>query len=120
MIQSLINLSGIEMRIAQIFGANLKRLRNASKISQRQLCDDLNVSVPTLIRWEKGENMPREEGQIDDLAAYLKVPPESLFQRPTDAPIEPRDIKPSRKEVLMVINELAAKGELVIKLRPKT
>lgn len=102
------------MRIAQIFGANLKRLRKDLGIRQSDLCESLKISAPTLIRWEKGENMPREEGQIDQLAEYLKVPPESLFQRPGDVPI-PREVKLTPKEIIEAANELAAKGQVVFK-----
>lgn len=108
------------MRIAQIFGSNLKRLRKDLGIRQSDLCESMKISIPTLIRWEKGENMPREEGQIDQLAEYLNVPPESLFKRPGGTPEpETKGLKLTPKQIIEAANELAAKGEIVIRWKPR-
>ena len=108
----------LAVRIAQIFGTNLRRLRKNQKIRQSDLCHSMNISIPTLIRWEKGENMPREEGQIDALAEILRVPPEELFQRGEGIP-PPPTTGFTHKQVIDAANELAAKGEIILKWKPR-
>ena len=108
----------LAVRIAQIFGTNLRRLRKSQKVTQADLCRSMNISIPTLIRWEKGENMPREEGQIDTLAEILRVPPEHLFQRDDEMP-PPSEVKFTPKQIVDAANELAAKGQIVLKWKIK-
>ena len=43
------------------FGSNLKNLRHAQKISQKDLAEKLNVSFKTISHWESGYSQPSLE-----------------------------------------------------------
>ena len=111
----------IEMavKIAEIFGKNLRRIRKEKGYTQTKLCQDLKISVPAIVSWEKGEGIPGEKGKIDQIAEYLQTPAQAFFLDPTDSsPQEAKKLRITPKQAVEVVNELAAKGELVIKWKP--
>ena len=72
-----------------------------------------------MVNWEKGEGIPSEKGKIDQIAEYLQIPAEALFVNPNaQVGAEAKVIKMTPKQVVEAANELAAKGELVIKWKP--
>ena len=56
-----------------MFGANLKKLREDSHLSQEQLADALGVSKSTIGMYEQGKRMPKTNTILKDIASYFGV-----------------------------------------------
>lgn len=54
------------------FGARLRRLRMARRISQSEIAGALGVSVPSISGWEKGRSQPKRS-RVRALADILGV-----------------------------------------------
>lgn len=68
-----------ELSVSCIFGSNLKRLMKEAGFVSHTLAAELDIDVHTVWRWRKGQNLPPLI-RIVDLAAVLKITPNSLFQ----------------------------------------
>lgn len=62
------------------FGENLKQLRNIKGISQKQLAEDMNITLKTVSHWETGYSEP-SIGQLINLANYFDVTIDELVGR---------------------------------------
>ena len=58
---------------------NLKRLRQAQNLSQRELAKRLGVANTSYFAWEQGKTRPKQEN-MEKLARLLKVTPEVLLK----------------------------------------
>ncbi len=58
------------------FGENLKALRNARSISQKELAEELGFSFQNISKWERNESLP-------DIATLIKIA--NFFSTTTDA-----------------------------------
>ena len=56
-----------------MFGANLKKLREDSHLSQEQLADAIGVSKSTIGMYEQGKRMPNTNTILKDIATYFGV-----------------------------------------------
>ncbi len=56
-----------------MFGTNLKRLREDSRLSQEQLADVIGVSKSTIGMYEQGKRMPNTNTILKDIASYFGV-----------------------------------------------
>ncbi len=56
-----------------MFGANLKKLREDSHLSQEQLADVIGVSKSTIGMYEQGKRMPNTNTILKDIASYFGV-----------------------------------------------
>ncbi|MBQ7985941.1 MAG: helix-turn-helix domain-containing protein [Clostridia bacterium] len=56
-----------------MFGANLKKLREDSHLSQEQLADAIGVSKSTIGMYEQGKRMPNTNTILKDIASYFGV-----------------------------------------------
>lgn len=56
-----------------MFGANLKKLREDSQLSQEQLADALGVSKSTIGMYEQGKRMPNTNTILKDIASFFGV-----------------------------------------------
>ena len=56
-----------------MFGANLKKLREDSHLSQEQLADAIGVSKSTIGMYEQGNRMPNTNTILKDIASYFGV-----------------------------------------------
>jgi len=61
-----------------IFGTNLKYLRTAQKMTQKELAAYMNVNVVTICHWEKRAQEPCIE-DIRKLAKFFNVSCDFLF-----------------------------------------
>lgn len=61
------------------FYENLKRLRQAQNLSQRELAKQLGVANTSYFAWEQGKTKPKQEN-LEKLARLLKVTPEVLLK----------------------------------------
>lgn len=61
---------------------NIKSLRVASGMSQRDLANEMNISQQAVARWERGDSMPRAD-QLPRLADLLNCTIDALFGRDT-------------------------------------
>lgn len=61
------------------FYENLKRLRQAQNLSQRELAKRLGVANTSYFAWEQGKTKPKQEN-MEKLARLLKVTPEVLLK----------------------------------------
>lgn len=59
----------------------IRRLRERLGMSMADLADRMNVSVPTVSRWETGEAVP-VTGRLDALAGALHCTIDELFHDP--------------------------------------
>jgi transcriptional regulator with XRE-family HTH domain len=100
---------------AKAFGGQFRKYRKALGLRQSDCAKHFKVSLPTLIRWEAGENLP--ENRIDEICEFFGVNYWDMFPRPNE-PIEikPRP-RPTLREAVEVVNEHA--GEILIRIRPK-
>ena len=70
----------------EVFAANLRRLIDASPLSERQVAERAGVSVKTLARWlQVGMKRPtrRAPQTLLQLSRVLRVPPDDLWQGDT-------------------------------------
>ena len=63
----------------------LKDLRRALNIKQEQMAKDLNISTPTLSRYETGERQPNLQ-TLFMLSGYLNVSADYFLDRPLSHP----------------------------------
>jgi transcriptional regulator with XRE-family HTH domain len=61
-----------------LWGANLKRYREAKGVTREQMAAEINSTEATLSRWETGIVMPNDERKIE-IADYLGVPAIAIF-----------------------------------------
>lgn len=62
-------------------GERLKELRRALNIKQDQMARDLNISTPTLSRYETGERQPHIQ-TLFLISSYLNVSADYFLQQP--------------------------------------
>ena len=67
------------MRLHQVFGANLRRLRKAQGMTQEQLAHDLDLDVSYLGQIERGERNTTL-AVVEKAASVFLVAPASLLQ----------------------------------------
>ena len=61
------------------FSVNLKRLRVANKVTQKELAKALNTTLKTVSHWETGYTEPSIK-QILDISDYFSVSLEELLK----------------------------------------
>lgn len=81
----------------ETFGARLRRLRKDRSISLIGMARLVNVSKPTVWKWEKDEVRPRPKS-IEALAAALDVPERELLFGRKAAEREPRESSPDEQD----------------------
>ena len=59
-------------------GENIKRLRKVKNITQETLAEHLNISIPAVCKWERGETLP-DIAMILPLANYFGVTTDELL-----------------------------------------
>lgn len=59
--------------------APIKTLRQAAGVTQRELAEALDVSIPAVCRWEDGTAWPTID-KLPAMAALLRVPLEELVR----------------------------------------
>lgn len=60
-----------------MYQATLAGARVTAGLSQREVCEAINVSKSTLVNWEKGHTVPKMD-QVMKLCELYKCPVESL------------------------------------------
>jgi len=66
------------MRLANVLGANVRRLRKAAGLSQEDLAAEVGIDMRYLGGIERGQENPSLK-VIDDIAKALKVHPSALL-----------------------------------------
>lgn len=64
--------------------SNIKKMRDAAGLTQKELAANLKVQQSTVAMWETGESMPRA-GLLPALAQILNCTIDDLFAK--DAPV---------------------------------
>ena len=83
------------------FHENLKRLRQAQNLSQRELAKRLGVANTSYFAWEQGKTRPKQEN-MEKLARLLKVTPEVLLKDESSELLAMfKQLSDSRKENVM-------------------
>jgi transcriptional regulator with XRE-family HTH domain len=67
------------MRLAQIFGRNVRRLRRDSGLSQEALADEVDLAVTYVGQIERGQRNPTLD-VVERFAKVLRVKPLDLLQ----------------------------------------
>jgi transcriptional regulator with XRE-family HTH domain len=67
--------------MAKGLGKAIKTAREAKKLSQMQVATRLGVSVGIISRYERGEDKPRLERLVDQIAPLLELDAEALKRR---------------------------------------
>lgn len=104
------------MEIASVFGENLRKTRKQRGLRQVDLATVLDVSLPTVVRWESGENLPVGD-QIDRIAQFLGVAATTLFVGPQVS--SGKSVKPTLKEAIEVVTQNWDEVRLKVKAKPK-
>ncbi len=65
-------------RTSQLLGGILKDFRDTYSLSQEELAAELHVDVRTLRRWENGETILTDVGELQRLSDKLHIEPERL------------------------------------------
>jgi transcriptional regulator with XRE-family HTH domain len=65
---------------AHAFGARVRSLRRAKKLTQRQVAEGIPMSPGNLSRLENGEHGPPADEVITKFAAILDIDPAELFK----------------------------------------
>jgi transcriptional regulator with XRE-family HTH domain len=69
------------MRLGQIFGTNVRRLRKERGLSQEALADEVELAVTYVGQIERGTRNPTLD-VVERFAQVLGVDPLALLQRP--------------------------------------
>lgn len=62
-----------------MFSENLRSLRNAFGLTQRELANEVNLSLRTIQNYERGLSLPKKRNTIQVLANFFDVPVTALF-----------------------------------------
>ena len=60
------------------FGENLKTLRNARSVSQKELADELGFSFQNVSKWERNESLP-DVGTLIEIAKFFSTTTDALL-----------------------------------------
>ena len=63
-----------------MFNEHLKRIRTASKRTQGELADYLNISAQSVSKWEKGQSLPSID-MLPDIADFFRCPINVFFSK---------------------------------------
>ncbi len=93
-------------------GARIKHLREAKGLSRRDLTALLKVDVTSILGWEKGKRLPRDQQRFK-LAKILGTDLNSLFAAAADGQPEPvaAKIVDTVDDLPNVLNELLARSQ---------
>ena len=80
-----------------VVGTNIKRLRKAKGLSQKELAEKLNVIDKTISRWECGYGLP-DVNLLPEIAKIFGVSIEELIGEGEAKPAK----KPSRKRIIII------------------
>jgi transcriptional regulator with XRE-family HTH domain len=69
----------------KLFADNLRRLREARKLTQESLSECLGVSIVTIQNWENQRRFP-DAAAIDKIGGFFEVSSSTLFARETERP----------------------------------
>lgn len=83
-----------------LFAENLRKLREAKGVSQKQLGQQLFVNHSTVARWENGTRLP-DAAMIPRLAACLGVDANTLFQLAAESDESPNVIMVDDSRVIL-------------------
>lgn len=89
------------------FAKNIKALRTKNDMTQRQMAEELNIAVQTVVKWEGGSiEKPRQKEVVNLICAKFNVTEQELFgyadglyakiHGPTEAPAGAIAVKPSK------------------------
>ena len=92
-------------------GQRIRRLREAKGLSRRELANQLNVNVTSLVGWEGGKHLPRDGVRLR-LSRMLGIDIETLFS--TDA------TESSPAVVAATFDSMMELHDLLLKLTRKT
>jgi transcriptional regulator with XRE-family HTH domain len=68
-----------DTQVKQMFAERIKSLREKKNRTQREVAEELHVSVSTVSDWELAKKLPRA-GAIEKLSRYFGVTKSSLFE----------------------------------------
>lgn len=64
--------------LARLYGENIERGRKLLGLTQDQLADLIGVTQPSVAKWERGDNVPRDHHKVK-LATVLRQEVRQLF-----------------------------------------
>ena len=99
------------------FGEKLKEARKRAGLTQKQLAQESQLSLRTIINYEKGERMPKQEKAYVQLARTLGITVESLKDENSDFIVEAENQfggkgRKQAEEIVRHFRVAAAGGEL--------
>ena len=96
------------------FGERVRDLRVKNGVSIKRLSNGIGIHKSTVIRWERGETIPRSPEIISLLSKFFHVPRDYFF---TDEPFTPPDI---RTEVIRLREEINVLRKVVSRLEKES
>ena len=99
------------------FGEKLKTARKQAGLTQKELAQESQLSLRTIINYENGDRMPKQEKAYRQLARVLGITPESLKDENSDFIVEAENIyggkgRKQAEEIIRSFRVAAAGGEL--------
>ncbi len=99
------------------FGEKLKETRKRAGLTQKQLAQESQLSLRTIINYEKGDRMPKQEKTYVQLAQVLGITVESLKDENSDFIVEAENQyggkgRKQAEEIIRSFRVAAAGGEL--------
>ena len=70
--------SSYTKNMKNIFGQNLRKLRKNNGLLQKELAEDLGVTISAISLWEKGTCLPAT-AKLNDIAIYFNVTSDELL-----------------------------------------
>ncbi len=98
--------------MSNMFGMNLKYLRDKSNLSQEQFAEKLGVSRQTIAKWENGDSLPDIE-RGTEIAAMFSVSLEALTTCSLDEKVE-TDSEPAKGKYVFGMVKVGERGQVVI------
>ena len=99
------------------FGEKLKTARKKAGLTQKELARESRLSLRTIVNYENGDRMPKQEKAYQQLARVLGITPESLKDENSDFIVEAENIyggkgRKQAEEIIRSFRVAAAGGEL--------
>ena len=93
------------------FATELVVQRAKHKMTQKELADEVNVSIRSVAKWESGESLPRKTVRIN-MAILFKLPPNHFLDDGEFGKIQDDAEAEEKKRLFKKLSTVVAQSEL--------
>lgn len=89
----------------QIMAKNILRYMEAKGVTNKRICDDLDIKYTTFMDWIKGKTYPRI-GKVEIMAHYFNCEKSDLIEDKNGQPSEIKELPDLDREIFSLIKVL--------------